>query len=140
MSSYFNNFICINTYVDWNIWRPGCRYVYKYEDTITISREIPMSVSDIIDLVQNLGAPVVYSLLALWFIKFQFVKAEDAATRGREERQRIIDDFTARDAANDKRAFDLAEKSNEAISSMKAALEANTKSMDALVALITKAK
>jgi hypothetical protein len=99
-----------------------------------------MNAQDIIDLVQNLGAPVVYSLLALWFIKFQFVKAEDAATRGREERQRIIDDFTARDAANDKRAFDLAEKSNEAISSMKAALEANTKSMDALVALITKAK
>ena len=97
-----------------------------------------MNPKDIIDLVQNLGAPVVYSLLALWFIKFQFVKAEDAATRGREERQRIIDDFTARDSENDKRAFELAEKSNDAINKMAANLEANTKSMDNLVALVTK--
>ena len=96
-----------------------------------------MNAKDIIDLVQNLGAPVVYSLLALWFIKFQFVKAEDAATRGREERQRIIDDFTARDSENDKRAVDLAEKSNDAINKMAANLEANTKSMDNLVALVT---
>ena len=60
-----------------------------------------MEAKEIIDLVQNLGAPVVYSLLALWFIKFQFVKAEDAANRSREERQRLIDDFTKRDAENE---------------------------------------
>ena len=96
-----------------------------------------MNPKDIIDLVQNLGAPVVYSLLALWFIKFQFVKAEEAATRGREERQRSIDDFTARDSDNDKRAFDLAEMSNDASNKMGAALEANTKSMDNLVALVS---
>ena len=96
-----------------------------------------MNSQAIIDVIQNLGAPVVYSLLALWFIKFQFVKAEEAATRGREERQRIIDDFTSRDAENDKRAFELAEKSNDAINKMAANLEANTKSMDNLVALIT---
>jgi len=99
-----------------------------------------MNPKDIIDIIQNLGAPVVYSLLALWFIKFQFIKAEEGAQRGREERQRIIDDFTQRDAANDKRAFDLAEKSNEAITSMKAALEANTKSMDSLVQIVTQTK
>ena len=97
-----------------------------------------MNSQAIIDVIQNLGAPVVYSLLALWFIKFQFVKAEEAANRGREERQRIIDDFTSRDAENDKRAFDLAEKSNDAINKMAANLEANTKSMDNLVALVTK--
>ena len=107
-----------------------------------------MDVREVIELVQNLGAPVVYSLLALWFIKFQFVKAEDAAQRGREERleeiqrrreerQRIIDDFTTRDAVNDKRAFELAEKSNDAINRMASSLEANTKSMDALVAIVT---
>ena len=96
-----------------------------------------MNSQAIIDVIQNLGAPVVYSLLALWFIKFQFVKAEEAATRGREERQRIIDDFTSRDAENDKRAFDLAEKSNDAINKMAANLEANTKSMDNLIALVT---
>jgi len=97
-----------------------------------------MSTNDIINLVQNLGAPVVYSLLALWFIKFQFVKADEASQRGREERQRIIDDFTARDSENDKRAFDLAQQSNEAINKMVASLEANTKSMDNLIALVSK--
>ena len=65
------------------------------------------------------------------------MKAEDAAARGREERQRIIEDFTARDAENDRRAFDLAEKSNDAINKMAANLEANTKSMDSLIALVT---
>ena len=96
-----------------------------------------MSSVEIIDIIKNLGAPVVYSLLALWFIKFQFVKAEEAAARGREERQRIIDDFTKRDGENDRRAFDLASKGNEAINKMVAGLEANTKSMDNLIALVT---
>ena len=96
-----------------------------------------MSSIEIIDIIKNLGAPVVYSLLALWFIKFQFVKAEEAAARGREERQRIIDDFTKRDGENDRRAFDLASKGNEAINKMVAGLEANTKSMDNLIALVT---
>ena len=132
------NFFHINIVIDWGILvETGCRYLYKYK-IHRYSRQplkrIPMNASEIIDLVQNLGAPVVYSLLALWFIKFQFVKAEDAAQRGREERQRIIDDFTQRDAENDKRAFDLAEKSNDAINKMAANLDANTKSMDALVA------
>jgi len=96
-----------------------------------------MSSVEIIDIIKNLGAPVVYSLLALWFIKFQFVKAEEAASRGREERQRIIDDFTKRDGENDRRAFDLASQGNEAINKMAAGLEANTKSMDNLIALVT---
>ena len=96
-----------------------------------------MNSQAIIDVIQNLGAPVVYSLLALWFIKFQFVKAEEAANRGREERQRIIDDFTKRDSENDKRVFDLAQSSNDAINKMAANLEANTKSMDNLIALVT---
>ena len=96
-----------------------------------------MQTQDLIDIVQNLGAPVVYSLLALWFIKFQFVKAEDAANRGREERQRLIDDFTKRDAENDKRAFELAQQSNEAMNRMASSLEANTKSMDNLIATLS---
>jgi len=96
-----------------------------------------MQTQDLIDIVQNLGAPVVYSLLALWFIKFQFVKAEEAAQRGREERQRLIDDFTRRDAENDKRAFELAQQSNEAMNRMASSLEANTKSMDNLIAALS---
>ena len=97
-----------------------------------------MSTNDIIDLIQNIGATVVYSLLALWFTKFQFIKADEASQRGREERQRIIDDFTARDSENDKRAFSLAQQGNEAINKMVASLEANTKSMDNLIALVSK--
>ena len=97
-----------------------------------------MNSKEVIDIIQNLGAPGVYSLLALWFIKFQFVKAEEAAERGREERQRIIDDFTKREADNDKRVFDLAQQSNDAINKISASLEANTKSMDNLLNQITK--
>ena len=96
-----------------------------------------MQTQDLINIIQNLGAPVVYSLLALWFIKFQFVKAEEAAQRGREERQRLIDDFTRRDAENDKRAFELAQQSNEAMNRMASSLEANTKSMDNLIAALS---
>ena len=96
-----------------------------------------MQTKEIIDLVQNPGAPEEYSLLALWFIKFQFVKAEEAAVRGREERQRIIDDFTQRDSDNDKRVFELAQQSNDAINKMAANLEANTKSMDNLISSIS---
>ena len=99
-----------------------------------------MQTQDLIDIVQNLGAPVVYSLLALWFIKFQFVKAEEAAQRGREERQRLIDDFTKRDTENDKRAFELAQHSNEAMNKMASSLEANTKSMDNLIAALSISK
>ena len=97
-----------------------------------------MNSKEVIDIIQNLGAPVVYSLLALWFIKFQFVKAEEAAERGRQERQRIIDDFTKRDSDNDKRSFELAQQSNDAINKISASLEANTKSMDNLLNQITK--
>ena len=96
-----------------------------------------MNSKEVIDIIQNLGAPVVYSLLALWFIKFQFVKAEEAAERGRQERQRIIDDFTTRDSDNDKRSFELAQQSNDAINKISASLEANTKSMDNLLSKIT---
>ena len=96
-----------------------------------------MNSTDYISIVQNLGAPIVYSLLALWFIKFQFVKAEEAAERGRQERQRIIDDFTKRDSENDKRAFELAQQGNDAINKMASSLEANTKSMDNLIRLVT---
>ena len=97
-----------------------------------------MDSTEIIAVIQNLGAPVVYSLLALWFIKYQFVKAEEAAERGRIERQKIIDDFTKRDSENDRRAFDLAQQSNDAINKMAASLEANTKSMDSLVAMVSR--
>lgn len=97
-----------------------------------------MDSNEIISVIQNLGAPVVYSLLALWFIKYQFVKAEEAAERGRIERQKIIDDFTKRDSENDRRAFDLAQQSNDAINKMAASLEANTKSMDSLVAMVSR--
>ena len=96
-----------------------------------------MNSKEVIDIIQNLGAPVVYSLLALWFIKFQFVKAEEASERGRQERQRIIDDFTKRDSDNDKRSFELAQQSNDAINKISASLEANTKSMDNLLSKIT---
>ncbi len=52
-------------------------------------------------------------------------------------RYTVIDDFTKRDADNDKRAFDLAQHSNEAMNRMASSLEANTKSMDNLIATLS---
>jgi|TARA_R100000687_G_scaffold44193_1_gene36019 hypothetical protein len=91
----------------------------------------------IINMVQNLGAPIVYSLLALWFIKYQFQKNEEQQQRSEKDRKSLIDDFNKRDSENDKRAFDLAERGNQAINKMVAGIDANTKSMDALLNYVT---
>ena len=91
----------------------------------------------IINMVQNLGAPIVYSLLALWFIKYQFQKNEEQQQRSEKDRKSLIDDFNKRDSENDKRAFDLAERGNQAINKMAAGIDANTKSMDALLNYVT---
>ena len=91
----------------------------------------------IINMIQNLGAPIVYSLLALWFIKYQFQKNEEQQERSEKDRKSLIDDFNKRDSENDKRAFDLAERGNQAINKMVAGIDANTKSMDALLNYVT---
>jgi len=91
----------------------------------------------IVSMIQNLGAPVVYSLLALWFIKYQFSRNEEQQKRNEKERAALIEEFTRRDSDNDKRAFELAERGNEAINKMAAGIDANTKSMDALLNYVT---
>ena len=91
----------------------------------------------IVNMIQNLGAPIVYSLLALWFIKYQFQKNEEFQLRSEKERASLIEEFTRRDSENDKRAFDLAERGNQAINKMVAGIDANTKSMDALLNYVT---
>ena len=93
----------------------------------------------IVNMIQNLGAPIVYSLLALWFVKYQFQKNEEFQMRSEKERSNLIEEFTKRDSENDRRAFDLAERGNQAINKMAAGIDANTKSMDALLNYVTQA-
>ena len=54
-----------------------------------------------------------------WFIRYQF-------DQNAKEREQYIE----RDQANDKRAFELAERSNEAINRLSTAVDLNTKAVE----------
>ena len=79
-------------------------------------QETAMTSSDVIDLVQTLGAPMITALACLWFIRYIY-------DQNAKERERFLE----RDEANDRRAFELAENCNQAMSKLAQAVEANTK-------------
>ena len=83
------------------------------------SMETGMTTADIIDLVQNLGTPMVTALCFLWFIRYIY----DQNAKEREE-------FLQSDEANDKQAFELAQNSNEAMSKLAQAVDMNTKAIE----------
>ena len=78
-----------------------------------------MSTADMISLVQTLGAPMITALACLWFLKY----ITDQNAKEREK-------FLERDEANDRRAFELAENCNQAMSKLAQAVEANTKAIE----------
>ena len=78
-----------------------------------------MTTADIIDLVQNLGTPMVTVLCCLWFIRYIY----DQNAKEREK-------FLQRDEANDKWAFELAQNCNEAMSKLVHAFEMKTKTSE----------
>ena len=78
-----------------------------------------MTTADIIDLVQNLGTPMVTALCCLWFIRYIY----DQNAKEREK-------FLQRDEAIDKRALELAQNCNEAMSKLAKAVEANTRAIE----------
>ena len=78
-----------------------------------------MTTADIIDLVQNLGTPMVTALCLLWFIRYIY----DQNAKEREK-------FLQRDEAIDKRALELAQNCNEAMSKLAQTVEANTKAIE----------
>ena len=84
-----------------------------------------MSTADFIDLAQSLSAPIIFAGLAFWFIRYQFDQSA---------KERI--GYMERDEANDKRAFALAERSNEAMNKLAAAVDMNTKAVEQLVSLL----
>ena len=61
--------------------------------------ETGMTSADIINLVQTLGAPMIFAGLAFWFIRYQF-------DQNAQERKQCI----KRDQANDKTASHLLEE------------------------------
>ena len=89
------------------------------------SPEAGLTSSDIIELVQTLGAPLIFAGLALWFIRYQF--DQNAVKRA---------EYNERYAANDKRAFELAEMSNEALNKLATAMDSNTKAVVEIVNLL----
>ena len=91
--------------------------------------ETGMTSADIIALVQTLGAPLIFAGLAFWFIRYQF--DQNAAERA---------EYNERDAANDRRAFELAERSNEAMSKLSEAVSQNTRAIEHLVNHLGKVK
>ena len=84
-----------------------------------------MTSADIINLVQTLGAPMIFAGLAFWFIRYQY-------DQNAKERTAYIE----RDEANDKRAFALAERSNEAMNKLSTAVDSNTKAVVEMVNLL----
>ena len=84
-----------------------------------------MTTADIISLVQTLGAPMITALACLWFIKY----ITDQNAKEREK-------FLERDEANDRRAFELAENSNQAIEANTKAIEENGKAVAEMVNLL----
>ena len=84
--------------------------------------EAGMTTTDLIELVRTLGAPLIFAGLAFWFIRYQF--DQNAAERAK---------YNERDAANDRRAFELAERSNEAMSKLSEAVAQNTRAIEHLV-------
>ena len=87
--------------------------------------ETGMTSADIINLVQTLGAPMIFAGLAFWFIRYQY-------DQNAKERDRYIE----RDEANDKRAFALAERSNETMNKLAVAVDSNTKVVVEMVNLL----
>ncbi len=84
--------------------------------------EAGMTTTDLFELVRTLGAPLIFAGLAFWFIRYQF--DQNAAERA---------EYNERDAANDRRAFELAERSNEAMSKLSEAVAQNTRAIEHLV-------
>ena len=85
-----------------------------------------MLTSEWIELVQTLGAPLIFAAVCVWFIKYMYDNQLDAQH-----------EFFERDSRSDDKLFTLAEKSNEALLKVSVSLDANTNSMDNLVSAIT---
>ena len=88
-----------------------------------------MTRADIIKLVQTLGAQMIFAGLVFWFISYQYYQ-------NAKERTAYIE----LDAANDKRAFELAERSNETMSKLSEAVTQNTSAIEHLANHLGKVK
>ena len=91
--------------------------------------EAGMTTTDLIELVRTLGAPLIFAGLAFWFIRYQF--DQNAAERA---------EYNERDAANDISAFELVERSNEAMTKLSEAVAQNTRAIEHLVNHLGKVK
>ena len=84
-----------------------------------------MTRADIIELVQTLGAQMIFAGLVFWFIRYKYYQ------NAKERRADI-----KRDESNDKRAFALVERLNEAMNKLSKAVDLNTKAVAEMVNLL----
>ena len=84
-----------------------------------------MTTADVMELLLILGAPTIFAGLAFWFIRYQY----DQSAKG-------TIGYIERDEANDKRAFALAERSNEAMNKLAATVDGNTQAVQQMVSLL----
>ena len=68
---------------------------------------------------------MIFACLAFWFIRYQY-----------DQNAKERDCYIERDEANDKRAFALAERSNEAMNKLAVAVDSNTKAVVEMVNLL----
>ena len=72
---------------------------------------------------------MIFAGLAFWYIRYQY---------DQNAKERTV--YIERDEANDKRAFELAERSNEAMAKLSEAVAQNTRAIEHLVNHLGKVK
>ena len=87
--------------------------------------ETGLTSADVIELVQTLGAPMIFAGLAFWFIRYQY-----------DQNAKVRKQYIDRDEANDRRAFELAKRSNDAMNKLAIAVDLNTKAVEQIVGLL----
>lgn len=116
-------------YQNYSHYEEQSRQTASQQPPQSIKNKKVMSGNEVIDLVQNLGPVFVICMAAFWFIKYQSDRMKE-----------IQDEFMKKDSEADNRVFEILERNHEVISNHTASLEANTKSMDALIATLGQRK
>jgi len=88
--------------------------------------EAVMAAHDWVELVQTLGAPLIFAGVCVWFIKYMY-----------DQQVKNTKEFFDRDEKHDEKLYELAEKSSEALGRVAGALDANTSTMEVMISTMT---
>jgi len=85
-----------------------------------------MGTHEWVELVQTLGAPLIFAGVCVWFIKYMY-----------DQQIQNTKEFFERDEKQEAKLYELADKSSEALGRVAGALGANTSTMEVLISTIT---